>query len=156
MKFDPTLYGGRTAAQLLRDELLLLSLIPSLRQCLFVIALCLMVGAFGCAEVKVYQRDGITMHANDLSACATHASGCTTPDGKNVYYSEFDLAALDHEFVFHAKNHGKHKEPWLSYNGIPYTLVTDAGTNMDWRNGDCMMRTDAGPVRKCDGRIKFN
>lgn len=130
--------------------------LPQFRHCLLLLALVVMVCAFpGCAEIKVYQRDGITVHENDLSACAKYASGCTTPDGKNVYYSEFDAAAFEHEFIFHAKNHGRHIEPWNSYNGIPYTIVTDAGSNADWKVGDCMFRPDRGPVRKCDGRIKL-
>lgn len=127
----------------------------SIYQCAIVAAIVFLCEIAGCAEVKVYQRDGITIHENDTSACAKYASGCTTPDGKNVYFSEFDPGAFDHEFVFHAKNHGRHMEPWKAYNGIPYTIVTDAGSNTDWRNGDCMMRPDSGPVRKCDGRIKL-
>jgi hypothetical protein len=123
----------------------------------FIAAIAAMLGACA-APVKVYTVDGITIHENDLKPCANGASGCTMMASQcghsDVYFSEFDPAIFDHEFTFHAKNCGKHTEPWRPVgNGFAYAIVTDAGKNKDWAVGDCMIRMDAGPVRHCDANV---
>lgn len=62
----------------------------------------------GCAQVQVYERNGIVYHLNDTSPCERGASACTI--GNQIYYSELDLAALPHEEM-HARDHMTHG-PW--------------------------------------------
>lgn len=62
----------------------------------------------GCAQVRVYERDGVSYHENDTSPCERGASACTV--GKDIYYSELDPAALSHEEM-HARGGMRHG-PW--------------------------------------------
>lgn len=109
-----------------------------------VLFLCSLAGCLAPRSV-----DGV--HWNALENCGENATACVSRG--QVYCSDLDPDACEHELVFHQRHGGRHQEPWRAYGGIPFTIVTNPGSDPAWRAGDCMMRSDRGPVVRCDARI---
>jgi hypothetical protein len=92
---------------------------------------------------------------NDLSRCPPGATACTVRQWGTleIFCSDLDPLACEHELVFHRRHGGTHREPWRRAGGIPYTIVIDPGTDPAWRAGDCMMRSDRGPIVRCSADV---